>query len=322
MEPERQDHRAGPTRPRSPSARRRPERLAPVLAGPRACLLRGAQEPSPAGSGSARRCSSWCRSTSRSTPRTSRTNCPLPPGMPPWTQLRITNLGRVNRDASLGWPGRRHGVGWLKPVLVQVRRGLPGNGASGGCWLPCTRRRNGMVQSAGDGPPALGDASMSTVGAGKAAGFFARRDITRRTTGRTNCTMAATDAGMPTTIAMLFSQAQVMGDGLPTPEDAGIERRGVTSWRTIDSGRLEPTGSRRGHRARRRYRIVLLGATSLRRKAIRGCFQGIVLAGRRAGSCRPGPTPENSSATRSGGSGQLSGMRGHMEGGATRRKED
>lgn len=88
--------------------------------------------------------------------------------------------------------------------------------------------------SAGDRRPALGDASISIVGVGKAAGFFARRDITRRTTGRTNCTMAATDAGMPTTIAMLFS----------------------------------------------------------------------------------------SSATRSGGSGQLSGMRGHMEGGATRSKED
>ena len=60
--------------------------------------------------------------------------------------------------------------------------------------------RHGAV--AGDGRPALGDASISTGGAGKAAGFFARRDITRRTTGRTNCTMKATDAGMPIKVAM------------------------------------------------------------------------------------------------------------------------
>lgn len=79
--------------------------------------------------------------------------------------------------------------------------------------------------SAGDGPTVLGAASTGIVGAGKAACFSDRRDIARRTTGRTSCTLAATDGGMPINMAMKpirstgypVSHGQVMGDSLPTP---------------------------------------------------------------------------------------------------------
>ncbi len=68
----------------------------------------------------------------------------------------------------------------------------------------------------------IDDAPIST---GWTAGFFARRDIARRTTGRTNCTMKATDAGMPINMAMKetkrtrvsLSQSHDMASRLPGP---------------------------------------------------------------------------------------------------------
>ncbi len=87
--------------------------------------------------------------------------------------------------------------------------------------------RQGAI--AGDGPPVLGDAPISTVGAGKAAGFFARRDIKRRT----SCTLASTDGGSPITPSMSWnrstgaatSHGHVMGDSLPTAGANGITPR-------------------------------------------------------------------------------------------------
>lgn len=78
--------------------------------------------------------------------------------------------------------------------------------------------------SAGIGPPVL-DATAGIAVAGKAAGLSTRRDIARRTTGRTSFTLAATDGGMPINMAMKpmrstgfpESHGQVMSERLPMP---------------------------------------------------------------------------------------------------------
>ena len=65
----------------------------------------------------------------------------------------------------------------------------------------------------------LRGAAVGIAVAGKAAGFSACRDIVRRTTGRTNCTMTTTEAGMP--INMAIKETKSTGVSVSQSQDMG-----------------------------------------------------------------------------------------------------
>ncbi len=111
--------------------------------------------------------------------------------------------------------------------------------------------------SAGDAPHVLGDVFTGTVGVGKATRFSVRRDRARRTTGRTNCTMKATDGGMPINMAMKetkstgvsVSQAHDMATRVLGPGASGITllRLPFGGWPPRRPGARLPTRLARRH---------------------------------------------------------------------------